>query len=102
MSASVPSKSRKMPAASTRSRRATRSGGLRGVIAAQEDRELDVLVDVGCSGFEALDVHVEGREEVLGQELGLDLVVRAAVIDRGDGVGRRGVGRRLRLDVPIV
>src|SRR5262249_3246256 len=72
------------------------------VIAAQEDRQLHVLLDVGRAGFELLDVDVQGREEVVGQELRLDLVLGAAVVDRRHRVWGRGVGGGLRLDVPVL
>src|SRR2546426_6988946 len=93
MAESDPSQSRRMPASSGMLRRRRRLPALRaGVIAAEVDRDLDLLLHVRRAGRQARDLHVEAAEEVRRQGFGLDPVVRAAVVDRGHRDGGRRVG----------
>src|SRR6266508_1741029 len=102
MADSDPSKSRRMPASSAMPRRRRRLAALRaGVIVAEIDRDLDLLLHVRRAGRQARDLHVEAREEVLRQGLGLDPVVGVPVVDRGHGHGGRRVGD-LRGDVAVL
>src|SRR3990172_5992100 len=103
ISASVPSKSSRMPAADAFPRSASRSAQERGVVVAEVDGELHVAADVLCVGIELLDLHVgEILEEVVREELGLDLVLVRPVVDGGDRYRRRGVGRVLCGDVAVL
>src|SRR6266508_2111667 len=101
MADSDPSKSRRMPASWAMPRRRRRLSALRGVIGAEVDRDLDPLLHVRLAVRQARDLHVELREEVLRQGLGLDPVVGRPVVDRGRGDRARRIGD-LRGDVAVI
>src|SRR5512132_48861 len=102
MADSDPSKSRRMPASSAMPRRRWRLPALgAGVIGAEVDGDLDLLLHVRRGGRQARDLHLEIREEVRRQGFGLDPVAGGPVVDRGHGDrGRRVVD--LRGDVPVL
>src|SRR6266508_3518601 len=94
MADSDPSKSKRMPASWAMPRRRRRLSGLRGVISAEVDGDLDPLLHVGLAVRQARDLHIELREDVLRQGLGLDPVAGCRVVDRGRGDRARGAGPR--------
>src|SRR6266511_2352994 len=102
MADSDPSKSRRMPASSAMPRRRWRLPALgAGVIGAEVDGDLDLLLHVRRGGRQARDLHVEIREEVRRQGFGLDPVAGDPVVDRGHGDRGRRVGD-LRGDVAAI